>query len=157
MKRNCIFAFTLLAMLFMVNAVPHQLHKRATTKFLTCPLKDTATLTVSMTPDPIVQAENVVFSAVGTLGHDVTAGTTFLAIIFADATGKKILNDAYFQVFTDSFPAGSTVSITAPNVPAPQDLPSSYTIGVGIGDPDLGNPLSPLVIYGCTYAVVGGT
>ncbi len=154
MNRNFIFAFVLLITLFnlyTVNASP--LFKRATT-WNKCPLKDTASLLVSMSPDPPQSHGFESFAVSGVLSKPVTAGTTFLLIVFADSTGKKILTDAYFKVFSQSFNAGDNMSISVTDVPTPDNLPSSYTIGVGVGDPDLGNPIAPLVFSGCTYAVV---
>jgi hypothetical protein len=45
-----------------------------------------------------------------------------------------------------------TISVT--DVATPDSLPDSYTIGVGVGNPDLGDPIAPLSFSGCTYAVV---
>lgn len=153
MNRNFISVFILLAMLFTINAIP--LHKRTIT-FNKCPLKDTPTLTVSVVPDPVPN-QYVAFSVFGTLNRDVIAGTTTLAIGFADASGKVALEGVYYQTFTKSFDAGDTVSITALSVPVPVSLPNTYTIGVAIGDPVVGEPIAPLDIFGCAYAVVGGT
>jgi len=155
MNRNFVFAFVLLITLFnlcTVNASP--LLKRSTVTFNKCPLNDTATLLVSLAPNPPQSNGIESFSVTGVLSKPVVAGTTFLLIVFADATGKKILTDAYFKVFDQSFDAGSTMSISVTDVPTPVNLPKTYTIGVGVGDPELGNPITPLLFSGCTYAVV---
>ena len=153
MSRTFIIAFILIATLSMVNAIP--LHKRAT--FNQCPLADTPTLSVSLIPDPIVAGQPQGFSVTGTLNNDVTAGLTKIAIAFADSTGQKILEDIYYQTFIQPFKAGSQVSITVQGVPTPNELPPTYTIGVTIGDPVVGDPIKPLTVYGCTFAVIGGT
>ena len=141
----------------MVNAVPlHERNDRGTTTFNACPLSNIPSLNVTIVPNPIVPRKTVAFSIFATLNNKVTAGTTKLEIEFADSTGQKIVNDVYFQVFTEPFDAGTTVSITAPSVPAPDELPDVYTIGVAIGDP-VHNPITPLNIFGCAYAVVGST
>ena len=153
MYRIFIIAFILFSTPSIVNGIPF--HKRATT-FNQCPLADTPTLSVSLVPDPI-KGRHAGFSVFGTLKNDVTPGLTLLAIEFADSTGKKILRDVYYQTFTQPFTAGSQVSITAQKVPTPKKLPSTYTIGVSIGDPVVGDPIKPLTVYGCTFAVFGGT
>ncbi|RGB22216.1 hypothetical protein C1646_776455 [Rhizophagus diaphanus] len=154
MNRNFIFAFVLFITLFnlcTVNASP--LVKRSTT-FNQCTLKDVPTLIVSMSPDPPQSNGISSFTVSGVLKEQVIAGTTVLLIVFADATGERLLTNLYTKVFEKSFAPGETVSIAVTDVGTPGNLPSSYTIGVGIGNPDLGNPISPLIFSGCTYAVI---
>ncbi|CAB4377090.1 uncharacterized protein OCT59_006396 [Rhizophagus irregularis] len=155
MNRNIIFAFVLFITLFnlcTVNASP--LVKRSTT-FNECPLKGIPTLIVSMSPDPPRSGSGPTsFTVSGVLKEQVTAGTTFLMIVFADASGQKILTSIYTKVFEKSFAPGETVTIAVTDVTTPDNLPNSYTIGVGVGNPDLGNPITPLIFSGCTYAVI---
>jgi hypothetical protein len=153
MNKNFIFAFVLLITLFniyTVNASP--LFKR-NTQFIKCPLTGSDSLIVSMSPDPAQSGVTGSFTVSGVLSKQVTAGTTFLLIVFADPSGKKILT-AYFKVFSQTFLPGETVSISVDDVNVPENLPDSYTIGVGIGDPDLGNPITPIIVTACAYAVV---
>jgi hypothetical protein len=155
MNRNSILVFVLLVSLFNLFAVDAAPLLKRGVQFNKCPLQNSTTLSVSIAPNPPVSKGTVNFGVFGTLNKDVVSGTTFLAIVFADATGKKILIDIYFQVFTESFSAGSTMTITAPDVPVPE-LPEVYTIGIAIGDPELGNPITPLNFSSCTFAVVNG-
>ncbi|PKY16316.1 hypothetical protein RhiirB3_402711, partial [Rhizophagus irregularis] len=110
MNRNIIFAFVLFITLFnlcTVNASP--LVKRSTT-FNECPLKGIPTLIVSMSPDPPRSGSGPTsFTVSGVLKEQVTAGTTFLMIVFADASGQKILTSIYTIVFEKSFAPGETV------------------------------------------------
>src|SRR5438876_10309770 len=101
MNRNFIFVFILFATLFMVNAAPY----KGTITFNACPLPNTPTLTVLINPNPIIARKSVSFSVFGILNQKVTAGSTFLAVKFADSTGAVILTDVYYQVFTKSIPA----------------------------------------------------
>ena len=64
MKRDFIFVFVLLAILSMVNAIPHQLHKRDTT-FIQCPKSDASLLTVSVSPDPPVPGQTATYTISG--------------------------------------------------------------------------------------------
>uniref|UniRef100_A0A1D1Y6C6 UPF0291 protein MCCL_0996 n=1 Tax=Anthurium amnicola TaxID=1678845 RepID=A0A1D1Y6C6_9ARAE len=154
MNRNFIFAFTLLAIIFMVNAAPQRLSRRETVTFNDCPIKGASTLTVAIVPNPIVASSVASFTVTGILGSDVTAGETKLAVGFADESGQKLLEEVYYQTFTTSFKAGDKVTIEASSVTTPV-LPSVYTVGVAIGDPKVGSPFVPLDIFGCAYAVVG--
>ncbi|CAB5204160.1 unnamed protein product [Rhizophagus irregularis] len=108
-----------------------------------------------MSPDPPRSGSGPTsFTVSGVLKEQVTAGTTFLMIVFADASGQKILTSIYTKVFEKSFAPGETVTIAVTDVTTPDNLPNSYTIGVGVGNPDLGNPITPLIFSGCTYAVI---
>ena len=72
MKRNFIFVLILFITLSLVKAIPHQLHKR-TTSFDKCPDEnsDVVTLSVTVSPDPIVPNENVDIIVSGILTHNI--------------------------------------------------------------------------------------
>jgi hypothetical protein len=153
MNRNFIFAIILLATFSMINAVPHQLRKRAT-GFNPCPIGGVDPLTVTINPDPAVSEKPETYTVSGTLSKDITAQKTILGVEYTDFS-KNPLGDPYTQVFSQSFKAGSPFSITANNVPTPK-LPSSYFIGVAVGDPS-NDPKNPVDVYGCAFAVVQGS
>src|SRR5207244_1300260 len=115
MNRNLIFAFILLATLFMVNAVPHQLFKRGTT-FNPCPLTGVDPLTVSINPDPPVAGKPEKFKVGGTLAKGITAGKTVLAIGFTDVN-KAPLIDPFVQPFAKSIAPKTPFKVKAGKVP----------------------------------------
>jgi hypothetical protein len=150
MNRNFIFAIILLTTFSIINAVPHQLHKRAT-EFKPCPIGGVDSLTVTINPDPAVYERPEIYTVSGTLGEDIIVQKTILEIGYADSSGQP-LGDLYTQEFSQSFKAGTPFSITANNVPTPI-LPSSYFIEVVVGDLT-NDPKNPLVVHGCAFAVV---
>src|SRR5438045_1354240 len=98
MNRNLIFAFILLATFSIVNAIPPQLHKRATI-FEPCP--DGTPLEVTeVVPDPIVPGAKVTFSISGTLPEAIAMGSA-LGVLFVDVstdTPKLISRIGPFQI-----------------------------------------------------------
>ncbi|CAG8729801.1 9745_t:CDS:1, partial [Dentiscutata heterogama] len=130
---------------------PFQLSKR-TTAFNACPVEGVDPLTVAIIPDPLRSNTPAEFDVSGTLSHDITSGTTILGIGFADEA-KNPLGEPYTQTFDQSVKAKSPFSITAKSVPVPE-LPSSYLIGVVVGDPT-DDPKNPIDVYGCAFASVG--
>ncbi|CAG8521819.1 6516_t:CDS:2 [Dentiscutata heterogama] len=151
--KNFIFVFSLFAIFLTVNAVPFQLSKRTTT-FKACPVEGVSQLTVGINPDPLVSGNPADFNVSGTLSHGLTAGITILRIAFADLFENPI-GDHYSKIFDESFKAGNPLSIIVKSVLVPS-LPSSYIIGVAVGDPT-NDPNNPLKVYGCAFAVVGLT
>ncbi|RIA88968.1 hypothetical protein C1645_739010 [Glomus cerebriforme] len=80
-------------MLSIVNAVPHQLHKRQT-EFGACSNlpPDTPVLDVTISPDPVVPVSTDTFTISGTLKKDITDAYN-LYIAFVDDNGTIINND----------------------------------------------------------------
>ena len=120
----------------MVNAIPHQLHKRATT-FVPCTTGSPNKLAVSIQPDPPVPNGQLIITVSGTL----TTGTI--------AAGSKIVYQAFDSASAplgDQFTADiCTLSgITCPLGPGSSfsiagtfptgTFPATYTIAVGVGD-----------------------
>ncbi|CAG8446518.1 7762_t:CDS:1 [Scutellospora calospora] len=144
MNRNFIFVFVLLVMLSIVNAIPHQLHKR-TTDFRECtfppgyPTPDLLTVTIS--PDPVVPGKNDNFTVNGKLTQLITSSDRLNFVFSTDNGGP----------FTTQIPTGTTVNVTV-DVPVPSPLPSIYGIAVSIGDLSV----QPLNVKACALAVVGG-
>jgi hypothetical protein len=66
MKQNYIFVFILLATLSIVNAIPHQLHKRDTT-FGACLTGSPNLIKVSVQPDPPPVTGVIIFTISGAL------------------------------------------------------------------------------------------
>ncbi|KAF0544477.1 hypothetical protein F8M41_002806 [Gigaspora margarita] len=101
-----------------------------------------------MTPDPLVPGQSAKFNVSGTLNNDLIKGIADLRIQFIDSNQWPIGNP-YYQYFNKSFPAGTSVSIVAPKVDVPSNLPSKYVIEVVIEAKILAD------IYGCTLANSG--
>src|SRR6266516_3365988 len=93
MKQNFVFALILLTTLSIVNAIPHQLHKR-TTEFDACSNlpPETPVLDVTISPDPVVPESKDKFTISGTLTQDITDGIK-LYIAFVDQYGNIISSD----------------------------------------------------------------
>lgn len=93
MNRSLVFALILLITVSIVNAIPHQLHKR-TTSFGACSNvpSDTPVLSVTLSPDPVVQEQTDTFGVSGTLKQDITDGYN-LYIAFVDDNGNIISSD----------------------------------------------------------------
>jgi hypothetical protein len=144
-----IFIFALLAILCMVNAIPHQLHKR-NTQFGPCPgLPDPqpSPLSVTISPDPVIPGETANFTVTGTLSTPITPDFKLL-IGFGDSSGPIA------PPFIANITIGTTVNVVE-NVPVPKnlDVTSFYAILVCIYNPTVTPPL----ITGCTFAEVGDT
>uniref|UniRef100_A0A1D1YP73 ATP-dependent helicase brm n=1 Tax=Anthurium amnicola TaxID=1678845 RepID=A0A1D1YP73_9ARAE len=157
MNRNLIFAFVLLATLFMVNAVPYvHLKRKEKVTFEHCKVQGNPELiTVQVSPNPPVSNESEQFYVSGVLENGaITAYETVLEIRFI-FNGVPLIND-YVQEFTESFPAGEPFQITALKVPTPKKLPESYEIEVIIGNPI---PIQEelIKILGCASADVNNT
>jgi len=151
MKRNFIFVLILFITLSLVKAIPHQLHKR-TTSFDKCPDEnsDVVTLSVTVSPDPIVPNENVDINVSGTLTHNIETYTEIL-ISFYDKNDVPI-GYSYPSTICEGgdcpIPAGTKFSKTV-EIQAPEDLPkspNSYQAWVLLGNsgfiPDPG-------LFGC--------
>ncbi|CAG8565149.1 9820_t:CDS:1, partial [Scutellospora calospora] len=134
-------------MLSIVNAIPHQLHKR-TTNFGKCTLPPKAPtpdlLTVTISPDPVVPGKNDTFTVNGKLTKPITSSDE-LVIVFANTSG--IIGD----IFRTKLPTGTVKVSVTENVPVPFSLPSDYRIGVAIVDPSF----EPPDVKACAVAFVG--
>ncbi|CAG8557234.1 13104_t:CDS:1 [Ambispora gerdemannii] len=145
MKTNFLFVFALLAMLCVVNAIPHQLHKR-TTVFGPCTPNPPPELSVKISPDPVVPDQIATFTVNGTLETPITKDFKFM-VAFDDDSG------AVAPPFTADIALGTTVNVVE-KVPVPSQslLPSTYGIAVGIVNPNV----EPYLVIGCAYATVNG-
>jgi hypothetical protein len=94
MKQNFIFAIILLATFSMVNAIPYQLHKRATT-FVPCPSGSQNSITVTIQPDPPISNGELLITVSGTL----TSGTI--------DTGSQFV----FQAFNKAGEGGTPTTV----------------------------------------------
>ncbi|CAB4381050.1 hypothetical protein RhiirA5_360058 [Rhizophagus irregularis] len=134
MSRSLVFALILLIMVSIVNAIPHQLHKR-TTSFSGCANlpPDTPVLSVTLSPDPVVQESTDTFTISGTLKQDITNGYS-LYIAFVDDGGNIISSDIVdiCKEVTCPVKAGTPYSTTQ-NVYVPRFRGTTYIV-VGIAD-----------------------
>src|SRR5205085_20555 len=83
-----IFVFILLVTLSIVNAIPHQLHNRATT-FLPCNTGESP-LDVTISPVPGRAVNNITIR--GQLSQPVTTGST-ISIAFLDANNQLLAKE----------------------------------------------------------------
>ncbi len=147
MNRNFIFVFILLATLSLVNAIPLQ---KRTTNFGKCPPIPKIpiqpdTISVSISPDPVVAGKDDTFTVSGTLSKEITENHK-LIIGIANLKGQTI------QVFVEDVPPtkpNTKFEVTKTET-IPSNLPESYAIGVGISTLD-----NPPDIIGCALAIVG--
>nr|CAG8549398.1 7747_t:CDS:1 [Entrophospora candida]CAG8556662.1 5659_t:CDS:1 [Entrophospora candida] len=137
---NLVFAFILLATLYMVNAIPpQQLLKKTSTTFVSCPVFEGApppTLTVTLSPDPIVAGTADVFTVSGTLNYDITASDE-LVISFSDPLANTVINTTAVALCDGSncpIKAGIPFTQTV-QVSVPAKLPSPYAAIVAVVDP----------------------
>ena len=128
MGRNFISIFTLLIILSMVNAIPHRLHKRATT-FIQC-ASDVPILNVTLFPYPVIPGVNITFTIEGTPAVDITTGSTIGFGFFVTGTSTFIGIPTYLDFCSfASCPKLAGVSfLTVLEAPAPESLPTSYTL-----------------------------
>src|SRR5688500_11194931 len=89
MKRSLIFAIILLATLSMINAIPHQLHKRVTT-FVPCPEGSLNVISVQLQPDPPVSDSTLTIMITGTLTSGNIAPGSLLNVGAVDNAGTLI-------------------------------------------------------------------
>ncbi|RIB13418.1 hypothetical protein C2G38_2098347 [Gigaspora rosea] len=152
--KNFIFASILFVLLLTVNAVPHQLNKRAIT-FGPCPTKGTGSidpLNVTIGSDTPKPGTSESFSISGTLTKkNIVQNITLLEIAYKDKHGQLIA-DPYNQTFTDSINAGNDFNASLAVFPTPE-LPDSYNLEVMVGDPL--NGTTRLNIFACALATVG--
>jgi hypothetical protein len=118
MKQNLILVVILLASILMVNAIPHQFNKRATS-FITCPNKVYPnTITVSIQPDPPVPGQVSTFAVGGTFAID--AGSR-LIVVPSDSDGNP-MDPLIADICT-------TGGITCPtNTTTPFSITQSFTM-----------------------------
>ncbi|RIA82443.1 hypothetical protein C1645_743773 [Glomus cerebriforme] len=145
MKQKFYSCCHLLTTFSIVNAIPHQLNKRATT-FMTCP-GDATTITATITPDPPVAGGTEQVTTTGTLTTPAPAGSV-IGFGFTDTAGNligtPIVMDLCSTVTCPATDINAMLSITLP-----ADLPASFIFVITIVDPATNNTL------GCTAAAVG--
>lgn len=120
-------------MLSIVNAIPHQLHKRKT-KFGPC--GDFPVLDVSVSPDPIVDDKNATYTISGKLKKDITDAYELFVFYYVD--GAEGGNNQNFDICTEikcPVKAGTKFEMKqdalVPNLPS-----NGYSINVGIETKD---------------------
>ncbi|RIA96724.1 hypothetical protein C1645_857215 [Glomus cerebriforme] len=151
MKQNLTFAVILLAMLFMINAIP--LHKRKT-EFLKCSDLFPAPLDVTaMTPDPIQAGKPVTFTISGNFTeHPITSDyhqdiTFSQGFPYAAEFSQDICSDSSSR----NIPKCPVTDYNKKMIiQAPADLPDNYTITVYVWNENDGSDW-----LGCTQASVG--
>ena len=136
MNRNLIFTIIviLLATLSMVNAIPHQLHKRATT-FVPCTTGSPNKLAVSIQPDPPVPNGQLLVTVSGTLTTGTIAAGSKIIYQAFDNTGAPLSDQLSSDICSGAtcpLEAGTSFSIT--NKFQTGYFPATYTIAVGIAD-----------------------
>ncbi|CAJ0769551.1 23263_t:CDS:1 [Entrophospora sp. SA101] len=134
----------------VVNAIPHQLLKRAPSIFFQCPAIKAGQvappqLTVALSPDPPVPGQVDTFSISGTLSRPVANGD-FTVAGFYDPATKSMVGDINAAPASPTTPFSQVLSV---NVPAA--LPAQYLILVMVANPKTED------IIGCAGAMVGGT
>jgi hypothetical protein len=118
MKQNLILVVILLASILMVNAIPHQFNKRATS-FTTCSKEAPNTITVTVQPDPPVPGQDCTFSVGGTFAID--AGYKML-VVPVDSTTNSLGEPLLADICT-------TGGITCPTDPTtPFNIVQSFTL-----------------------------
>ncbi|RIB19992.1 hypothetical protein C2G38_2081854 [Gigaspora rosea] len=130
MNQNFVLILVLLIMLSIVNAIPHQLHKRKT-KFGSCGLSPV--LDVSVSPDPIVANKNATYTISGILKKDITDAYQLFILYFVD--GAKRGNKQNFDICTEikcPVKAGKKFEMKQKSLVPPGLPPNGYSIGVGI-------------------------
>ncbi|CAI2171457.1 7073_t:CDS:1 [Funneliformis geosporum] len=137
-------------MLSMVNAIPHQLLKRA--PFVPCPTPKGSThpvsfLQVSISPDPPVAGQSDIVVVSGTFSEDVTPKTN-LAVVFTDLSQQPIAPPTVVSACTKTgCPKAGTKYNQTVTVKAPESLPATYIMAIGVG-----NSLTD--VLGCAYAIL---
>jgi hypothetical protein len=141
MKQNFIFVITLLTIFSIVNAFPRQFYKRDTI-FNPC-TGSPDTITVTITPDPLVAGEPNVFNVTGTLTNGTIDTGSELLIQLQDDAGEVIGNPFTFDICA---PAPANVTCPATTFSLQEEiqvetLPEEYNIQVQINDAN-GNALA---------------
>src|ERR1041384_3310287 len=143
MNRNFSLIFVLLAILSIVNAIPH---KRATT-FQPC--TDGNPLDVTISPDPLIPGGTAEFSIAGKITPPATPGSR-LGIAFLDSAAKTLLAPPLemdlCKINGITCPLSELSAKGPVNVPA--NLPKSYSIVVAVFD-------SAIKRINCEIAYVG--
>ncbi|RGB36423.1 hypothetical protein C1646_666997 [Rhizophagus diaphanus] len=142
MKQNFIFIITLLTILSIVNAFPRQFYKRDTI-FNPCTTGSSDTITVTITPDPLVAGELNVFNVNGTLTNGTIDTDSELLIQLQDDAGEVIGDPFTFDICA---PAPANVTCPATTFSLQEEiqvdtLPEEYNIQVQINDAN-GNTLA---------------
>ncbi|CAG8770356.1 20379_t:CDS:1, partial [Gigaspora rosea] len=146
MNQKSIFLFILLISLSATNAIP--LEKRAT-QFQDCRggnFRNAEFIDVSMSPDPLVSNQNVIFDVSGTLkNNDIKDNNSFVRVQLDDADGTPI--DRIRTNVTTAIRAGQTFDIKTQQHTLP-DIPDKYQLTVIIVNPsDPPNPATDVI--GC--------
>ncbi|CAB4438366.1 unnamed protein product [Rhizophagus irregularis] len=154
MKHNLILVVVLLATLSIINAIPHQLNKRATS-FTTCPSGlSPNTFNATLQPDPPT-AGDCAITATGTF---VIPEGSKLLVQFFDSTANAVGEPLTADICTngvDTCPTDGTDGTDGPTpfnimdtVTIPADAPPPFALAISIVD-TTGN------ILGCTFGTTG--
>nr|CAG8521111.1 1151_t:CDS:1 [Entrophospora candida]CAG8642904.1 2724_t:CDS:1 [Entrophospora candida] len=143
-----IFAFLLFATLSMVvNAIPHQLLKRAST-FVECPTKPgeatSPLLTVTLSPDPVVAGTFDSFTISGALSRPIGKGD-FIGVGFFNPATNGFIGATTMAPASPATPFSQVVRVYVPAV-----LPAQYMIVVIVTNLKTG-------IIGCASSMAGGS
>lgn len=149
MKHNLILVVVLLATLSIINAIPHQLNKRATS-FTTCPSGlSQNTFNATLQPDPPTAGQECAISATGPFV--IPDGSKLLVQVFdstaVNAVGEPLTADICTN--DDTCPTdGTPFNIVDAAVTIPADAPQQFTLAISIVDTTTGNILG--CIFGAT-------
>src|SRR4051812_35009536 len=146
MNRNISIILVLLFTLSIVNAIPHQLHKRITA-FGSCGIGNV--LDVAVSPDPLIPGKTAQFSVSGPLTPPAKTGSTLGIGFFAAGADDPIAPPLYLDLCEIQSCPISYFDASGP-VEVPAKLPKAYDIVVAIFDP-AGE------IIACAGAIVGGS
>ena len=134
MKQNLILVVILLATLSMVNAILHQLHKRATT-FGPCLTGSPNAISVSIQPDPPVAGGTEIFTVSGTLKTgSITTGSK-LVVFTLDSNGNILGDTAIFDICGTPGMTCPTNTFSIITKVQFGTVPPTYSIVVQILDP----------------------
>ncbi|RGB24021.1 hypothetical protein C1646_745045 [Rhizophagus diaphanus] len=149
MRHNLILVAIFLATLSMINAIPHQLNKRATT-FTTCPSGlSPNTLTATLQPDPPIAGQDCAITATGTFA--ITEGSKLLVQVFdfaANVVGEPLTADICTTGGVTCPTDGITPFNIVDKVTIPADAPQPFALAISVVD-TTGN------ILGCTFGATG--
>lgn len=135
MNHNFIFVIILLTILSIVNAFPRQFYKRDTI-FNPCTTGSPDTITVTITPDPLVAGEPSVFNVTGILTNGTIDTGSKLLIQLQDDAGEVIGDPSTSDICAEpaNFTCPATTFSLEQEFQVPDTLPETYDIIVQIND-----------------------
>ncbi|KAF0484192.1 hypothetical protein F8M41_023064 [Gigaspora margarita] len=151
MNQKSIFLFILLISLSATNAIPFE--KRAT-QFQDCidendNFRNAEFINVSMSIDPLVSNQNVIFDVSGTLKNDIKDN----GLVIAQLVDEDDNNIYRFRINATATKAGQKFDIKTPQHNLP-DIPGKYNLTVFIVNPS-NPPNDNEDAIGCAKTSVG--